>query len=402
MIRYNTDVNLYEFYNGTSWEEIEVGGDVTSLIARLAAHTPGDGASMIGLEDQGAVSGKTVQDLSEATIVAKNDNGTLVNGVFLDDLATGLLVNETGTGNLVSRSIIGTADQIQITNGSGLLGNIQVNIAPNPQLTGTSMLRIPVGTTAQRPGVPFAGDIRYNTNFHALEFWDNNASVWVQASGGSGVGGLIDIQYFTASGTWTLPSGASRALVIVIGGGGGGGGATGSGTGLSAGGGGGAGEYAQAYIAAGLGATETVTIGVGGAGGAVGSPPNNGVQGGSTSFGAHVSAIGGFGGPRGFTGAAAPNMNAGGAGGSGGAGGDIRIPGNPGLIAIRLNATIGTSGNGGPGALGGGSTVGSVNSTSNGNSGFFGSGGSGALALTAVQRAGGNGGNGLAIIWSFA
>lgn len=201
MIRYNTDLNLYEFYNGVSWEQLEAGGDVAALIARLAAHTVGDGASMIGLENQGSVSGKTVQDLADVAFIAKNDNGTLVNGVFLDALATGLLVNETATGNLIPRSVIGTASQIEITNGNGLAGNIQINIAPNPILAGTESLQIPVGTTAQRPSVPSAGDIRYNSTLNVLEFWDNNASQWVQVGSGSIGSWMAYTPTFTGMGT---------------------------------------------------------------------------------------------------------------------------------------------------------------------------------------------------------
>jgi len=119
MIRYNTDLSLYEFYNGTIWTQFEDSADIALLIARLAAHTVGDGASMIGLENQTGVTSKTVQDLAEATILAKTDNGTLTNGQFLDDLATGFLSSTTTTGVVASRVLTGTADEINITHGSG-------------------------------------------------------------------------------------------------------------------------------------------------------------------------------------------------------------------------------------------------------------------------------------------
>lgn len=99
-LRFNTDTSEIEAYIGGQWVDIPNQGDVDALIARLAAHTASNGASMIGLLDQGAVSGKFVQDLANATIIAQTDNGTLANGVFLSSLATGIYKITNGTGAL--------------------------------------------------------------------------------------------------------------------------------------------------------------------------------------------------------------------------------------------------------------------------------------------------------------
>ena len=189
MIRYNTDLSLYEFYNGTIWTQFEDSADIALLVARLAAYTVGDGASMIGLEDQGAVSSKTVQDLAEADFIVKSVTSSLVNAIALSGLSTGVLVNETGTGNLVAREIEGTASQIDIADGTGLSGNPTASISANATLPGSSHVQIPFGTTAQRPGVPTNGYLRYNTDLDALEYYDTNAAAWVQPSTS---GGAVD------------------------------------------------------------------------------------------------------------------------------------------------------------------------------------------------------------------
>lgn len=109
---------------------------------------------------------------------------------------------------------------------------------------------------------------------------------------------LIDIQVFTATGTWTRPSGTAAAEVIVLAGGDAGGGPATTAAGVtSAGSGGNSGSLAEEFITSGLGATESVTIGAGGTGVA----NLDGNPGGATSFGSHITAPAGTGGSGGIS-----------------------------------------------------------------------------------------------------
>lgn len=131
-LRFNTTLESYEYYDPVSadWVQLEDSGDISDLIARLAAHTVGDGASMIGLQDQTGVSNKTVQDLANATLIAQTDNGTLTNGQFMDDLANGVMYNTGG--------VLG-ADANFTTNGSGtvsITGQLSVD---NLRLDGNTL-----------------------------------------------------------------------------------------------------------------------------------------------------------------------------------------------------------------------------------------------------------------------
>jgi len=102
--------------------------------------------------------------------------------------------------------------------------------------------------------------------------------------------GLIGVQRFTASGTYTPDTGTQSIIVEVQAQGGGGGGcASTSSTQNCVSGSGTGGSYAEVYYSS--AATETVTIGTAGAGGSAGN--NNGTAGSTASFGSLVSCPGG-------------------------------------------------------------------------------------------------------------
>jgi hypothetical protein len=112
-------------------------------------------------------------------------------------------------------------------------------------------------------------------------------------------GGAVDIQQFTASGTWTKPAGATTVFVRAFGAGAGGqsGQLAAASTAKSGGIGGGGGAYFEMWIAADeLPSTVAVTVGAGGTGGAAltntAALGNHGAAGGNSSFGDYVIAGG--------------------------------------------------------------------------------------------------------------
>lgn len=221
-----------------------------------------------------------------------------------------------------------------------------------------------------------------------------------QAAGGGGNTGLINIQVFMASGTYTPTSGMGNCVIQCIGGGGAGGG-TPSTTAFLSGGGGGAGGFSQSYVsAATIGVSQTVTIGAGG----TGVSNANGNAGGNTSVGSIVIANGGSGGAAGTT---STGSTSGGAGGVVGTG-NVTLPGSPGLFGVSASSGTTVSGNGGNSYFAGGAlgvAPGTLSSTAGvsavANSGAGGS-GSSITGGSAAARAGGNGGSGLVIIYEYA
>jgi hypothetical protein len=184
-------------------------------------------------------------------------------------------------------------------------------------------------------------------------------------------GGLIGYQVFTSSGSYTKgTNNPTYVLVEVLGGGGAGY--------MKGGGGGGNGAYAiKRILASSLSSSETVTIGAGGA-----SQTGSGVgnAGGTSSFGAFVTANGGPGGQLSTT----PGT------GATASGGDLNV--NGGNISAGINGMDSRYGNGGK--------TGSTSNTTGSATGF-GAGG-GAVTDTSVgNKTNGAGAGGLVIVWEY-
>lgn len=90
-------------------------------------------------------------------------------------------VTMLGTGATI-RQLVGTSNQITVTDGSGTSGNPTFSLANNPILPGTGGTQIPSGTTAQRLSVN--GVIRYNTDTAVFEFYENGT--WQTLGTGNG------------------------------------------------------------------------------------------------------------------------------------------------------------------------------------------------------------------------
>ena len=197
--------------------------------------------------------------------------------------------------------------------------------------------------------------------------------------------GFSAVEAFTASATFTVPIGVTRAKITVIGGGG----AGGTHATLPSGGGG-AGGQAVAFAGYLVPGTQIpITVGAGGValtGGAVGQGGN----GGTSSFGTIVSATGGQGGVGGTVAAS----SAGGPGGTG-VGGDINYGGAYGTDGIELTGRGGDGG--GPGGGRGTSSL-TPGIAGQGYGGGGGGGGSSTPGGAGTGAPGGNGAGGIVIV----
>lgn len=199
-------------------------------------------------------------------------------------------------------------------------------------------------------------------------------------------GVFANSQEITSSGTFTVPDGITKVMVLMASGGGGGGGGKAVNGGTSAsGGGGGASVFAPPQVVTVTPLSDViVTIGAGGNGGA-GLAYNqaytvgNGGKGGSTSFGSITveGANGGYG---------ANNTATGGNGGANSAGVIREVNSTAGSNGLPSHggygATCSTGGNTGTGTAGGIGGTSNVNNGSNGVAGVNGWGGAGGAGGT--------------------
>jgi hypothetical protein len=296
---------------------------------------------------------------------------TSVTGIAGSDL---ILAGAAGQNVEVSGNLDVTGNEV-ITGGLTVTGNTTLDAGLNVNglaaFNVTSAVKIPVGTTGQRPGTPVAGQIRYNSTLDQAEVYSGTEWKAVGGSPFDASGGVITtidgykIHTFTVSSTFTPSLTAEgKVEVLVVG-------AGGVGASFNPGGGGGGGgdvKYGVVTIAKNT-APMTVVVGSGSTG-----------TGGPSSFGAITANGGGAGG--GYTG---------GTSGSGIAGGNGSSQGGGGGAGAQATQTFKWTDAGGIGGQGYGSSI-SGTLRVYGGGGGGGASGTGKASAPGIYGGGGQGG----------
>jgi hypothetical protein len=171
---------------------IQVKTSATTLTARsIAAGTTG-----LSVADGSGVAGNPTISLTGMPLYLAQSTGV------------GLLTRTSGNSVGIV-TLQGTANEIDVSNGTGNAGDPTVGLADNPTIPGTAGMLVPVGTTGQRTGLPSNGIIRYNSTTQTFEGYANSAWRDFALTGG--------VTSFSAGTTGLTPAVATTGAVTLNG-----------------------------------------------------------------------------------------------------------------------------------------------------------------------------------------
>ena len=182
-LRFNSDLNIFEGYNGTTW--IQLHGVIdqdrdTSVTAEL---TPGANDNTIRF----TVAGTTVADINSTRLRSDKiivDNITIDGNVISSSVDTNLNLTGNGTGSVAFENF-----EVKDNTLTNVVANSVTTFANTNdgyvKFGGTYGMVIPVGGNANRPPLAYTeiGQMRWNTDAARTEIWDG--SNWVSVAGTS-------------------------------------------------------------------------------------------------------------------------------------------------------------------------------------------------------------------------
>lgn len=195
MLRYDTDANQLRAVVNGAWTTVATstgtflplaGGTMTgNLTLSGGADIIGGAGATISLQGPITLTGAGAHlDMSAGGDILLQSGATVggrdieADGDVLDSFnpsgVFGFVSRISDPGVFVPRELTGVSGQISVTNGTGVSANPQIGLAANPTIPGTSHVRIPYGTTAERPATPLLAHVRFNTEIGVLEYYANS------------------------------------------------------------------------------------------------------------------------------------------------------------------------------------------------------------------------------------
>jgi len=186
-LRYNSQLNRFEGYNGTNWVNLKGVEDLDGDTKVTAELTEGANDGVIRFDIQGS----TIVDVNSTRLNAPRINVDDIridgNVITTTTLNTDLDLTANGTGSV-------TFDNFAFKN-STITNTVTNSITTFEQagngyvkFSGSYGVVIPVGTSGERPPLSYTeiGQMRFNSQDSRVEIWDGQN--WVSVAGsGSGI-----------------------------------------------------------------------------------------------------------------------------------------------------------------------------------------------------------------------
>jgi len=165
--------------------------------------------------------GSSRKVMVDTTTAQTLTNKTLTTPVISSISNSGTVTIPTGTNTLVARSTTDTLTNKTISGASNTITNVSLTTGVTGTLPvangGTGATTLTANNVLLGNGTSAVQTVAPGPNGNVLT---SNGTTWTSAAPASG---QLQTQLFTASGTWTAPTGVTKVKAIVIGGGGGGG-----------------------------------------------------------------------------------------------------------------------------------------------------------------------------------
>ena len=184
MIRYNTETNLYEGYDG-NWIALNGVYDL-DLDTRITAElTPGANDGVIRFYVSDNIITTIDADKLETPRIEVDDISIDGNVITTETTNVDLTLSANGTGSVVIDNLAFKDSTITNREEDGVL-NFQQQGSGYFKIEGTNGFVVPVGSNVERPAAAYreTGMTRYNTEQRYLEIWDGFS--WVSVAGATG------------------------------------------------------------------------------------------------------------------------------------------------------------------------------------------------------------------------
>jgi hypothetical protein len=183
-IRFNTTDNVFEGYN-SSTITFNTGVYSDDRLTSVTADPVSDNLRfIIGGDDNPVDSTKLVGEISGDTLsihgIQVDDINADGNTISTNVTNSNLELNANGTGKVIIDDLEFSGNTITNTSANSALKLASTGIG-YPKFNGTGAIKVPSGTTAERPVSPVLGQTRHNTDLDILETW--TGTQWQNSAG---------------------------------------------------------------------------------------------------------------------------------------------------------------------------------------------------------------------------